>query len=268
EEVDNGDSRTYVWRANDPMATYLATVNIAEFEVEISEGGHDVLLRHYFPVGTSEKARKPFARTSEMIEHFAHMFGDYPFESFGAVLSTESLGGALESQTMPVYSRGTRESTVAHELAHQWFGNCVSFKSWEDMWLSEGFAVYAEWLWREHTGGSESMEKAAQRSYRFAKQRKYGAPADPGVSEVFSRRTYGRGPLVLHALRLEVGDELFFKVVRGWVDRYFNSNASTADFIKLAEAITARDLSELFDAWLFSATVPETDLFGGEKEAE
>ena len=261
EEVDNGETRTYLWRANDPMATYLATINISEFEFEVDEGGHDVLLRFYYPKGTTEKAREPFSKTSAMIEHFAHLFGDYPFECFGAVLTAERLGGALESQTLPVYSRGTGEATIAHELAHQWFGNCVGCASWSDLWLSEGFAVYSEWLWREHTNGRAALDKVVRRNYDLAVKWNWGAPVDPGVDKIFSRRTYGRGPLVLHALRLEVGDELFFKILRTWVDRNFNSTATTADFVRLAEATAGQSLSALFDTWLFAPAVPAESPF-------
>ncbi len=256
EETDSGDARTFKWRANDPMATYLATVNIAELELEVSETESGLPLRLYYPQGTTDKSLEPFRRTADLIDHFSGLFGEYPFEAYGAVLTKEGLGGALESQTLPVYSRGAGEGTLAHELAHQWFGNCVGIEAWEDMWLNEGFAVYASWLWREHTVGPEAIEKSVERAHRWAKQAEIGPPVDPGVGAVFGGATYGRGPLVLHALRMEVGDERFFQILRTWVKRYFNSTATSADFIALSEEVAGRELDGVFDAWLFSETVP------------
>ena len=158
EELDLGSARTYVWRASDPMATYLATVNIAEFDVILEEGPHGMPLRTYHPTDVTEEELAAFERTPEMLEYFEGLFGPYPFECYGAVISYESIGGALETQTLPVYSRGMSEDVVAHELAHQWFGNHVSPATWQDIWLNEGFATYAEDLWLEF-GRGEPLDR-------------------------------------------------------------------------------------------------------------
>lgn len=256
-ETQKGNERTYEWRASDPMATYLATMNIAPFEVRVEEGPRGMPLRLYYPEGAEEKELEPFARTAEMIEFFESRFGPYPFEAFGGVMAYEQLGGALETQTLPVYSRGAHESVVAHELAHQWFGDCVSPALWRDMWLNEGFAVYAEWLWREHTRGAEALERRAGQTYRFLRRREVGRPFDPGVQELFSGRVYLRGAWVLHALRREVGDPVFFEILRSWVEAHHDGNASTEDFVAHAERVAGRELDELFDTWLYGDVVPE-----------
>ena len=127
EGIDQeGAERTYRWRASDPMATYLATVNVMQLELQESVGPGGLPLRLYHPADATEQELEVHSRTAEMIEHFSTLFGPYPFEAYGALITPEELGGALETQTLPVYSRGMGEGTVAHELAHQWFGNCVS----------------------------------------------------------------------------------------------------------------------------------------------
>jgi aminopeptidase N len=192
-----------------------------------------------------------------MLERFSELFGPYPFESFGGVISYESVGGALETQTLPVYSRGVGEDTVAHELAHQWFGNCVSPASWEHMWLNEGFAVYAEWLWREHTRGADAMRRSVRRAHFYSRQAQIEEPLDPGVTELFGRRTYVRGALTLHALRAEVGDETFFEILRSWVRENFNDTATTEDFVAHCGKVAGRDLEELLDPWIRDEQVPD-----------
>ena len=257
ETIEDGDERTFVWQSQHPMATYLATINIADLDLVLDEGPGGMPLRFYFPRDASAQERAAFDETKPMLEYFAELFGPYPFESFGCVLSYEKIGGALETQTLPVYGRGSGAKVVAHELAHQWFGDCVTPARWEDMWLNEGFATYAEWLWREHESGPEGLSRRIERAHMMARRTKMGAPADPGVRALFSMRTYVRGGLLLHALRAELDDELFFRLLRTWVERHFDANATTADFVALAEELAERELDDFFDAWLHGAEVPD-----------
>jgi aminopeptidase N len=246
EERQDGDRRTYVWRARDPMATYLATVAIARFDERHGEGPRGMPLRLYVPPGTSAETLEVFGDTGRMIELFERHFGPYPFESFGGVLAEFSLGGALETQTLPIYSPGTRASTVAHELAHQWFGNSVTVARWSDLWLSEGFASYAEWLWDEHENGADALARRVRRTYGRLRRGEVGPPVDPGVRELFSARVYSRGAWVLHALRGEVGDETFFAILRGWAALLGGANATPEDFLAHCERVAGRDLDAFF----------------------
>ncbi len=260
-EVDDGDTRTYAWRASDPMATYLATVNIAAFDVTVSEGPGGMPLRLYAPTDATEDELAEFARTSEILEFFAERFGPYPFECVGAVISYESLGGALETQTIPVYSRGSGEDTVAHELAHQWFGNSVSPASWQDLWLNEGFASYAEFLWFEHVHGVDAADERMRGMYRTTRDAKFAPPADPGREQLFGGAVYVRGAFALHCLRKAVGDELFFETLRSWADQNHDGHGSTADFIAHAERVAERDLSALFEAVLYAPVLPVDEAY-------
>ena len=154
-----------------------------------------------------------------------------------------------------------------HELAHQWFGDCVSPDLWRDIWLNEGFADYSEWLWVEHTAGKDAYERKARDTYHQLRQRKVGSPFDPGVQRVFSARVYTRGGMVLYGLRAEVGDELFFRTLKEWVVVHRNGNGSTKDFVAHASKVAGRDLTAFFDQWLYSPVTPEVAAFGPDEPA-
>jgi len=261
EVVEAGEARTFVFEARDPLATYLATLNVAEFGVLEAEGPRGIPVRVYHPLNASEAELAAFRRQPEVLAFLESVFGPYPFEAAGGVLSYENIPGALECQTLPVYGRGPGSGleVIVHELAHQWFGDCVSPDLWRDMWLNEGFASYAEWLWLEHESGKAAYEARARSTYAQLREGRTGSPFDPGVERVFSPRVYDRGAMVLHGLRQEVGDETFFRILKGWVERHRNGNASTADFVAHAGEVAGKKLKRFFDEWLYSDVTPERD---------
>jgi aminopeptidase N len=257
--IDQGEARTFAFEAHDPMASYLATLNVAEFAVLESEGPGGIPIRIYHPPDSTEAELAAFRRQGEILEFLATVFGPYPFEAAGAVISSEPAAGALECQTLPVYGRGCDVEIILHELAHQWFGDSVSVDLWRDLWLNEAFASYAEWLWLENTSGVDAYDEKARHTYLQLRRSKTGAPFDPGVAQAFSGRVYERGPFVLHGLRREVGDEVFFDLLTSWVETRRNGNASTADFVAHASRCAGRDLTPFFDAWLFADVTPEVE---------
>ena len=187
----------------------------------------------------------------DMITFLEETFVPYPFNSAGAIVDDDSVAYALETQTRPVYSRVAREGTVMHEIAHQWFGNAVSPERWSDIWLNEGWATYAEWLWSEHRGLGTAQEAFDEVYSIPADDEFWETPiGDPGPLGLFVDPVYDRGAATLHALRLRVGDPAFFDAARLWLERYDDSTGSTEDFEAVYEEVSDENLDDFFDAWL------------------
>ncbi len=256
-EIDDETRRTYVWEASDPMASYLATVNIAQFVMVIEEGPAELPILNFFPTALSRRLTRTFAPTADMIAYYSELIGPFPFESYGAIVMDATFGGALETQTRSIFGRtATMETIIAHELVHQWFGNSVSLASWQDIWLNEGFATYFHHLWTEHTKGPAVFNATMRGMYTTIKARQMSPPGSPAIDNLFDSTVYVRGAWTLHALRLEVGDDLFFEIMRTYYARFQGGNATTADFIAVAEAVSGQALDDLFQAWLYDEAVP------------
>ncbi|GAB4480017.1 MAG: M1 family metallopeptidase [Anaerolineae bacterium] len=257
---------TYEWASRDPIASYLVTLAIGDFEIETGQSQSGVPIRNYFAAGVDPTVRASFARQDEMIDYFETIFGPYPFEAYGAVVHDLDLGFALETQTLSTFgSSFVDEYVVVHELAHSWFGNSVSLSDWRDIWLNEGFATYAGALWTEHVGGPRAFEEELGFYYRMvaSSATDFDFPiGDPGPDNMFSRAVYFRGALTLHALRLRLGDEAFFTFLRAYADRFRYGSTSTPELIALAEEISGEELDDLFNAWLYQVPLPDIPEMG------
>ncbi|MBK9123311.1 MAG: M1 family metallopeptidase [Chloroflexi bacterium] len=281
--IKDGARILYHWAMRQPMATYLATVNINTFteQREVTDSG--LVIRNYFPLAIAEQATETFARQGEMIAAFEPLFGPYPFDVYGAVVADIPLGFALETQTISLFGRnvisGTAtgsgvpsESVIAHELAHQWFGNSLTPATWRDLWLNEGFATYAQALWVESTAGRPAADRLMVSFYAQIRNplnvaRGTAAPGNPPPEALFNRSVYLRGAWVLHALRLQIGDEAFFDLLREYAARFAYGNVTTQDFVDLASEISGDpSVPDLLDRWIYGVPVPDVPqlgLFGG-----
>ncbi|MFC7341616.1 M1 family metallopeptidase [Saccharopolyspora griseoalba] len=258
---------TWYWRNAEPTATYLQFLALGQYEVRAGKGafGQPFISAYSENLGElAGPARASVERTPEVLDFLAGEFGEYPFEAQGGVVPAEGLNFALENQTRPTYSHlffqyGSNVSVVVHENAHQWFGDSVSVDRWRDIWLNEGFASYAEWMWSESRGTGTTQEIF---------DHYYGAhppddpfwqvlPGDPGPSNVFHPAVYDRGAMAVHALRNAVGDAAFREILRTWVGEHRDGNGTVEQFTDLAEKISGQDLDELFNAWLFTSGRPD-----------
>jgi len=264
DTVDNDDgTTTWFYDQPFPQTTYLTTLMIGPFEVrEAGTSASGVRIRNVFYSDLADDAEPVFARQADMMDAFEPLFGPYPFDVYGSAVVNDAFGGALETQTLSVFGNDIvgfsafAEDIIAHELAHQWFGNTVSVERWEDIWLNEGFASYAEALWRDAKDPAFEYEDWISEILSFS------APLDshvhrPATTNLFSASVYLRGAFTLHALRLEIGDEAFFDLLRTWVETFGGANATTADFEAMAEEISGQDLDDLFETWLRTDGLPD-----------
>ncbi|MCZ7435443.1 M1 family metallopeptidase [Micromonospora sp. WMMC241] len=258
-----GDWTTWRWAEGSPMASYLSMVAIGKFRVTTAEHkGRPVFSAVAAQLPEGGAPDRSIARTVEVADYLESIFGPYPFDAYGGVVvADDRIRYALETQARPVYAasffrRGDNTDVVAHELAHQWYGDSVSIQRWQDIWLNEGLATYAEWLWAEHSGSS-TVQRTFEQTYAAASGLVWRTPpGKPGVENLFGRSVYERGAMTVHALRLAVGDTAFFTILKTWAAERKNGNAATADFVALAERVSGKKLDKLFDAWLFGTERP------------
>lgn len=261
-KVTRGKKRTvWHWRADEAMTPYLAFFAAGDFGLH--RGRTKAGLPYVYAVsrqlkkGQRKQALRFLRTTPKVIAFLEKWLGDYPFSTTGGVVTGTNVSFALENQTRPTYfyAGGAGSSwLVAHEIAHQWFGDKVALDTWRDIWLNEGFATYFETLWADNYGWS-TPQKWLVNSWQAQGAGFWRLPiGNPGGHRIFDYPIYERGAMTVQALRHRIGDQAFKRLLRLWLaDR---ENGSTAEFIELAEQVSGEDLDGFFDAWLFGSKRP------------
>ncbi len=246
------------WSLAQPVASYLTTIYIDRFSVEKGKLSDGKPVVSAISPDAAGDARELARSTGPIIEELQKYFGPYPFDAAGGIFTGEQIGFALETATRPVYPGGTDSGTVIHELAHQWYGDDVTVQRWSDICLNECFASYAPWLWGADKEGEDLDALWKQQMKDLVQVPEFWSSplVDMGPGNEFTR-VYDRGPLALHALRNEIGDDAFLTLLREWPQEYGGKNATFEDLENKVNELAGRDVRPFMDAWFRGTTIPD-----------
>ncbi|WP_394823412.1 M1 family aminopeptidase [Pendulispora albinea] len=277
ETPDEGPWRFH-WKMNAPHPSYLLTLVAGEFS-ELTDEVAGVPLTYLVPKGREADGLATFGNTPAMVRYFAELTGvPYPWNKYAQIVVSDFIFGGMENTTATTMYEHillderaridvTSDDLIAHELAHQWFGDYVTCRDWSEGWLNEGFATFMEHVWREKLLGRDEYEvavkgdldaylgEAAGRYRRPVVYQTYDAPLD-----LFDRHLYEKGGLVLHLLRREIGDTLFWRGVGNYLRRHAHGVVETRDLLRALEEVSGRSLGQLFDQWIYRPGHPELEV--------
>ncbi|MBI4895269.1 MAG: HEAT repeat domain-containing protein [Candidatus Aenigmarchaeota archaeon] len=274
---DSGKNKIFHWKMNYPHSTYLVSFAIGKFSL-VKDSWNGVSVEYYCEKGREDDIKRAFGKTPKMLEFFSKKIGvKYPYEKYAQVAVWDFVYGGMEHTTCTTQmdcvlfdKRGEKEgpylseSLAAHELAHQWFGDLVTCKHWSHAWLNESFATYFDALFAEHDLGYEEFNYEMYRnlaSYLDEDTQKYRRSIVTNLfkhpSDIFDRHLYQKGSWILHMLRWELGDELWWKVINHYVKKFSHKSVETLDLINCIEEVTGKNMRKFFDQWIFKAGHPD-----------
>jgi aminopeptidase N len=260
--VERSGRATWTYEQDARTAPYLATVQIGRYaERRVPAGSTEAVFA--YPKPREARVLGDLAPVPRMMAFFEGLFGPYPFGEYRVVVTDDELEIPLEAQAMAVLGanhadgKGGSERLVAHELAHQWFGNAVGLASWRHIWLNEGFACYAEWLWSEESGGPTADRLAREHHARLVREGTRLGIGDPGPESMFDDVVYKRGALAVHALRLTLGETAWRELLLRWTDPAWAAPRTTDDLVA-----AAGDAGALLRAWLADGPLPQLPRVG------
>ncbi|WP_329619504.1 M1 family metallopeptidase [Streptomyces sp. NBC_01255] len=255
---------TWVYEQTAPTSSYLVGLSIGMYQTVLlgDPGLGGVPQTAHVPAHLLSRFSRDFARQPAMMRVFEELFGPYPLGEYAVVVADEELDVPVEAQGLSLFGanhvdgvRGS-ERLIAHELAHQWFGNSVTIGDWRHIWLNEGFAKYAEWLWSERSGGRTAQELAAAAHRLLASQPQDLVLADPGRKLMFDDRLYQRGGLAVHAIRCALGEGPFFRMLRDWATAHRHGVVTTAGFTAHVARYAPEPVDGLLASWLHAPALP------------
>lgn len=261
---------TYDWQETHPIATYLIAISIDQYseftENYVSVSGDTIPLQFYVYPENLQRAQEDWKDTAKMIAFFESTFVPFPFDKYGMV--EVPMRGAMEHQSMTSYSSGLitgdhrYDYIVAHELAHQWWGDLVTLADWRNIWLNEGFATYCEALYFESMGGDSARQQYMEnlQTIYFEEAARLGNFPIYDPKYLWGGTVYQKGAWILNMLRWNVGDSLFFQSLKTYANRFAYSNASTDDLKNTFEDVSGQDLDWFFDQWVYGQGFPELNV--------
>jgi len=273
-----GKTKTYHWRQDVPHSAYLMTLCVGPY-VEISESYDGIPIVYYVHPGREDDARRAFGNTPRMVQFFSEQIGvRYPYDKYAQVAVNDFVFGGMENTSATTQTAETlhdarahldfsSDPLVAHELAHQWWGDLLTCRDWAHGWLNEGFATYFETLWVEHDKGDAEFRYALhQEAHEYFEEdsKEYRRPIVCNTYrepiELFDRHLYQKGGLVLHMLRFVLGDALFWKAMHHYCEMFRGQNVITTDLQRAIEQATGKNLDWFFDQWVYKAGHPEFEV--------
>ena len=272
----DGDDKIYHWSQQQVHPTYLMTLAVGDF-AEIRDEWNGKPVTYYVEKGQEAKARRTMGKTPQMIEFFSQAYGyPYPYPKYAQVCVDDFIFGGMENTSTTLLTdrcllderaaldnRGS-ESLVAHELAHQWFGDLVVIKHWSHAWIKEGMASYSEVMWTDHEYGAADAayyRLLEARNYIVEDSSRYRRPIVTHVYreaiELYDRHLYEKGSCVYHMIRAELGEELFWKAIHTFVQTNAHKTVETVDLLRAIEQASGRNLLFLFDQYVFRGGHPD-----------
>jgi aminopeptidase N len=257
--VHRGTRTIWHYNLTTPVADYLVTTTVGRFDIHHGHTAKGVPYTIFIDPSQRAGSGLVLRKLPKIIDFYSSRYGAYPFGRAGAIVdNAPNVGYALETATRPLFPGVPDELTLAHELAHQWYGDTVTCKYWRDIWINEGFAEFSDWMWDQHRGAMTMHQHLRRLLARPAGSSSFEPPpGNPGsAANIFAGSVYDRGAGTLEALREKLGNATFFKIMRGWVRMHRYGNATTKGFTTYASSVAHRDLTHFFQVWLYRRAKP------------
>lgn len=275
-EEHNDGSRTFHWACGVPNSTYLIAVAVGQFDSLVETSSRGVRCVYYCRKGLGSWLAHSMGETPNMMDYFENSIGvNYPYEQYAQVMVTDFIHGGMENAGMTIntettlhparsheFYRHRTNALLAHELAHQWFGDLVTLNDWAEAWLNEGFASYFEDLWIEHRWGRDRFQLSMRNSQRsgIASARTRRSTVHHRyvhTDDLFNSYAYSRGASVLHMIRGLLGDSLWWSAINRYVNDNYAGTVETVDLKRAIESVTGREMDWFFDQWIYHGGHPE-----------